>query len=469
MEACVTHDNTRTRRRMALAAALAVSAAGCVATNPTSPAASTPLREAAAIASHDGVLRTTLVAERRKVQVAGRRVWADVYNGSFVGPTLLVRPGDEVHVRLVNHLREPTNLHFHGLHISPVGHADNVFVSVPPGGAYDYSFRLPADAYSGTYWYHSHADMTSEAQVFAGLSGVLEVAGLSARLPAGLRGIAERFLALKDIQVANGAIVSDHIDSNAPTTRTVNGQLDPALTIAPGETQLWHLANVGADIFYYLRLDGHRFRVIGHDGNPVVRTWTSSRLVLPPGKRFDVLVRGGAPGVARLRTLAYNQGGDRYPERILATLRTDGPARAPVAAPIHFAPAPDLRRQPAAVTRRIVFSANRSDTEFLINGRPYDRRRIDVRARLNTVEQWTLENHTEEQHPFHLHTYRMQVISVNGRRQPFLGYQDEVILPIRGRVVVRIAFRDFTGLTVFHCHIMAHEDKGMMANLEVSR
>jgi FtsP/CotA-like multicopper oxidase with cupredoxin domain len=464
----MTHDNTRARRRMALAAALAVSSASGVATDIASPATSTPLREPAMIASHDGVLSTTLVAERRAVQVAGRRVWANVYNGSFVGPTLLVRPGDQVHVRLVNHLREPTNLHFHGLHVSPAGHADNVSVSVPPGGAHEYSFRLPTDAYSGTYWYHSHADMTSEAQVFAGLSGVLEVAGLSASLPAGLRGVAERFLALKDLQVANGSIVSDHIDSNAPTTRTVDGQLDPALTIAPGETQLWHLANVGADIFYYLGLDGHRFRVIGQDGNPVVRTWTSARLVLPPGKRFDVLVRGGAPGVARLRTLAYNQGGDRYPERILATLRTAGLARAPVAAPIHFVTAPDLRRQPAARMRRFVFSETHADMGFFINGRTYDRRRVDVRARLNTVEQWTLENHTDEQHPFHLHTYRMQVVSVNGRPRRFLGYQDEVVLPIRGRVVVRIAFRDFTGLTVFHCHILAHEDHGMMGNLEVS-
>jgi FtsP/CotA-like multicopper oxidase with cupredoxin domain len=463
----MTYDNTRARRRMALAAALAVSGACWAATDIASPAASTPLREPAVIASHDGVLRATLVAERRAVQVAGRNVWANVYNGSFVGPTLLVRAGDLMHVRLVNHLREPTNLHFHGLHISPARDADNVFVSVPPGGAHDYSFRLPADAFSGTYWYHSHADMTSEAQVFAGLSGVLEVAGLSARLPAGLQGVAERVLALKDFQVANGAIVSDHIDSNAPTTRTVDGQLDPALTVAPGETQLWHLANIGADIFYYLRLDGHRFRVIGQDGNPVVRTWTSPTLVLPPGKRFDVLVRGGAPGIARLRTLAYNQGGDHYPERTLATLRTAGPARTTVAAPVDLAPAPDLRRQPAARTRRFVFSENRGDSGFFINGRPYDRRRVDVRARLNTVEQWTLDNHTEEQHPFHLHTYRMQVISVNGRPRRFLGYQDEVILPIRGRVVVRIAFRDFTGLTVFHCHILAHEDQGMMANLEV--
>lgn len=465
----MTHDKTHARRRVALAAALALSAACCVATDVASPAASPALREPDAIASHDGVLSTTMVAERRAVQAAGRRVWANVYNGSFVGPTLLVRPGDQVHVRLVNHLREPTNLHFHGLHVSPAGHADNVFVSVPPGSAHDYSFRLPTDAASGTYWYHSHADMTSEAQVFEGLSGVMEVAGLSAKLPAGLRGVAERFLALKDLQVANGAIVSNHIDSNAPTTRTVDGQLDPALTIAPGETQLWHLANVGADIFYYLHLDGHRFRVIGQDGNPVVRTWTSQRLVLAPGKRFDVLVRGGAPGVTKLRTLAYNQGGDHYPEQILATLRTAGRAQAPVAAPINFVTAPDLRRQPAAQRRRFVFSENHADNGFFINGRLYDRRRVDARARLNTVEQWTVENHTDEQHPFHLHTYQMQVISVNGRPQPFLGYQDEVVLPIRGRVVVRIAFRDFTGLTVFHCHILAHEDQGMMANLEVRR
>ena len=106
--------------------------------------------------SHHGVLNVTLVVSARRVTIAGRRILAKVYNGAFTAPTLVAWPGDEVRVRLVNHLDEPTNLHFHGLAVSPGGHADNIFVSVAPGHAFRYAFRLPRDAATGTFWYHSH-------------------------------------------------------------------------------------------------------------------------------------------------------------------------------------------------------------------------------------------------------------------------------------------------------------------------
>ncbi len=435
------------------------------------PLATAALAEPPVISSHDHVLSATLVARRTEVTVGGRRVLAKTYNGRLVGPTLAAQPGDRVVIRLVNRLTEPTNLHFHGLHVSPAGHADNIYVSVAPGREFTYSFVIPRDQGTGTYWYHSHADMTSEEQVFSGLSGVLEVQGLAAALPAGLRGVTERVIALRDVQVRKGAIVSRDIDSDAPTTRLVDGQVDPSIAVAPGETQLWHLANIGADIFYRVRLDGQRFRVLAQDGNPVVKTFTAASLVMPPGKRYDVLVVGAPGGNHALRTLAYDQGGDHYPDRVLATVATTGVAvpAAPPAAPISFVPTPDLRRLAAVRGRRFVFSEDEATSRFFINGRQYDRHRVDVRARLGTVEQWTIRNHTDEQHPFHMHTYPMQVVSVNGEARPFTGYQDEVILPVHGRVVIRVHFTDLTGETVFHCHILAHEDHGMMQNLLVTR
>ena len=185
-----------------------------------------------------------------------------------------------------------------------------------------------------------------------------------------------------------------------------------------------------------------------------------------------MLVRGAAgAGRAVLRTVAYDQGGDHYPAVALATLETTPtPPQPAVAWPVQFATTQlDLASVAPSRRRRFVFSEDEPNSRFYINGRMYDRRRVDVRARLGTVEQWTIANHSQEQHPFHLHTYPMQVMSVNGRRRAFTGYQDEVILPVHGRVVVRIRFADFTGETVFHCHILAHEDHGMMANLLVTR
>ncbi len=449
---------------------------------PAPGVAGAPLHEPAVYRSRHGVLKVTLVASSRVVRIAGRRVLAKVYNGSWVAPTLSIAPGDLVEITLVNHLREPTNLHFHGLEVSPGGHADNVFVTVDPGRSFHYRFRLPRDAATGTFWYHSHLmvpaaeaarypNAASEEQVFDGLSGLIEVRGLTRDLPASLRGLPQRYLALRDVQLHGNAIVSRGIDSGAPTTRLVDGQYQPTLTIAPGQTQLWHIANIGADIFYRLSLSGSTFEVVAQDGHPVIHPERAPTLVLPPGKRWDVLVTGPArSGRAVLRTLPYNQGEDRYPHARLATVITRGAARRAVPTPgTILAHQLDLRRVRAARRRTIVFSENPAGTGFFINGRSYEPHRIDFRARLGTVQQWTIVNHTDEQHPFHLHTYPMQAISVDGVPVAFDGYQDEIVLPVGGYVVVRVHFVRFTGLTVFHCHILAHEDMGMMANLLVTR
>jgi len=265
-------------------------------------------------------------------------VLAKVYNGSFVAPTLMIRPGDMVRLKLVNCLDEPTNLHFHGLEISPSGHADNIFLSINPGQSFRYYFRLPRNAPTGTFWYHSHEivpasqmarypNTSSEEQVFDGLSGLIEVQGLTNDLPVSLQRLPERYLALRDVQISNGAIVSQDIDSNAPTTRLVNGQVHPRITIAPGQTQLWHIANIGADIFYHLSLPGHTFDVIAQDGHPLLHAQPATTLILPPGKPYDVLVRGGRRGPTALRTLSFNEGDDHYPARTLATLVTTGRRR----------------------------------------------------------------------------------------------------------------------------------------------
>ena len=197
---------------MRMATAPAPPPAGVGPLRPARGVAGAPLREPAVYRSHDGVLNVTLVASSRVVRIAGRQVVAKVYNGSWVAPTLSIAPGDLVEIRLVNHLHEPTNLHFHGLEISPGGHADNIFVTVDPGHSFRYRFRLPRDAPTGTFWYHSHLmvpareaarypNAASEEQVFDGLSGLIEVRGLTHDLPASLREPPQRYLALRDVQV----------------------------------------------------------------------------------------------------------------------------------------------------------------------------------------------------------------------------------------------------------------------------
>jgi FtsP/CotA-like multicopper oxidase with cupredoxin domain len=312
--------------------------------------------------------------------------------------------------------------------------------------------------------------MQGEEQVFGGMSGAIIVDGLNKLLPAGLRHITEHTLDLKDFQVnEQGEIISSGIDSNAPTTRTVNGQVDPVLRMRPGETQLWHIANIGADIFYDLHLDGSVFHVIAEDGHPVNTVWSANDLIMPPGKRYDVLVQAEAAGVSQLRTLDYSTGpnGDDYPDDVLATILTQGTPERPVRLPRHIEAFHDLRRDKIAAFHTLVFSENPDTDQFFINGQQFDANRVDVVARLGTTQEWTIVNTTDEQHPFHLHTNPFQVVSINGQPYQAHSYQDTVVLPVHGEVQILIRFSDFTGTTFFHCHIMHHEENGMMGVLQI--
>jgi FtsP/CotA-like multicopper oxidase with cupredoxin domain len=435
-----------------------------------SVARSSLLQEPAQMVSHNGFLHVDLLVERRKVEVGGRKRWALTYNGSYMPPTLRIRPGDKLDLTMKNTLDEGTNLHVHGLHVSPRGHSDNVFIHIHPGRTWHYSYRFPDSLRPGTYWYHSHAHPMSAPQVAGGMSGVLIVDGLRPYLPANLRHITEHVIGLKDFQVQGDAVKTQHLHIGAPTNRTVNGQLNPNILIRPGETQLWRLANISANIYYKVHLQGQRFHVIAHDGTPVDRIWTADSLLLAAGARFDVLVQGGPAGRTQLQTLAYNTGpgGNKFPKATLATLVSEGPAQRPATLPTStFAPTTDLSHARIAVRRTIVFSENKKGTKFYINGKQFDPNRVDIRAKLNTVEEWTVRNVSDEEHSFHVHVNKFQLMSINGHPHHGHGLQDTASIPVHGRFVIRTRFSNYTGKTVLHCHILNHEDDGMMAVLEI--
>ncbi|TMC50069.1 MAG: multicopper oxidase family protein, partial [Chloroflexi bacterium] len=294
------------------------------------PARRETFRDQAVVASHDGVLALTLTAARATVDVASRPVLAAVYNGSYVPPTLRVRPGDVVKLRLVNSLDDETNLHMHGLAVSPLGNSDNVFLHVAPGGAQDYEIRIPSSHAPGLYWYHPHPHGHSDDQVRNGMSGALIVEGLLDPFP-DLRDVTEHVLLLKDAQIGGGHIVHRAIGDDA--VRTVNGMLNPTITLRPGETQLWRIGNIGADLYYVLTLEGHRFYEVARDGYRLARLVSQRQLLLPPGAREEVLVQAAGPGTYALRTAGFNTGpqGNQYPGVVLATMRVGGAAITPMA------------------------------------------------------------------------------------------------------------------------------------------
>ena len=442
------------------------------------------------ISSSAGTLEISLTAKAAPVTISGKRVNARVYgvsaNGksyppAFMPPTLVVNPGDNLKVNLVNELGEPTNLHQHGFFVSPSGNADNIFVDLSSGKSFFYNYQLPSDIATGSYWYHPHYHPLVEEQVFGGLSGFIYVRGIENKLPPQLQGITQQFVGLKDFQLdANNSIPAANIDSGAPTNRTINGQIQPVMRMRPGETQLWHIGNLGADIWYNLELAGFTFMVIAEDANPVDQTWSTKTLMMPPAKRFDVLVQAPAAGSFQLITRNMNTGpdGDHYPATLLATVKVQGAAMAPAGLPAHIEPFDDLSK--AVIARKRIFdlSENPTTNQFYINQREFNANQVDATPVTGTVEEWVFKNSSRELHPIHMHVNDAHVVSINGVMQARKSLQDTIPIPyatyddkgnlIPGEVVMRIRFREFVGPYVYHCHILAHEDNGMMTIVNVT-
>jgi len=188
-----------------------------------------------------------------------------------------------------------------------------------------------------------------------------------------------------------------------------------------------------------------------------------------------VLVQGGPQGTYKLRTLSFDQGadGDNYPEVTLATLISEGPAEEPIALPTkeQFPVVEDLRNQTIADRRTFVFSEDPDTNQFYINKKQFNESRIDTNVTLGRVEEWTIRNVADEEHVFHIHQLDFQVIEVNGKPVPFTGHQDVVNLPVKSEVKILVPFTNpvMVGKFVYHCHIVAHEDSGMMAIIQVVR
>lgn len=425
-----------------------------------------------------------LAAGPARVLAGGQNATLWTYNGSFPGPVLRVREGEQVRIRLTNRLSEPTNLHFHGLHIP--SDVDDPFLEVPPGGSTLYEFTVPYGS-AGTYWYHPHLHGRVARQLFAGLAGALLVEEPFDASP-GLGDAEEHVLVLKDLSLVDGApaphLPFDWMNGKEGALRLVNGTLRPVLTPQRSIVRL-RLINASNARYYRVRLDGHVLRLIATDGGLIERPQFFRELLLAPGERAEVLIRLWRRGQFPLLDLPYDRGalmaghGHGMPHspmgpssghqlvggEILLWLDTTRVSER-VSMPMTGAAVERLDQAPIAATRRLVLSEGMMG-RFLINGRRFDPQRIDIDGQAGTVEVWELENRGGMDHPFHLHAYPFQVLSRNGLTAPFRAWKDVVNLPPGDRVRIAVPLRDFGGRTVFHCHIAEHEDLGMMGVLSV--
>jgi FtsP/CotA-like multicopper oxidase with cupredoxin domain len=430
------------------------------------------------IASVDGVLSATLTVEPAVATVANEAVtFPALYNGLYMPPVLRVQPGDSIQLILRNYGVQSTNVHYHGLNVTPMGAGDNVFLEIEPGITFAYDFPIPASHMQGLYWYHPHFDPLLNTQIAGGMSGGIIIGDILAPFPQ-LADIPERVMLLKDLKVENGEPVLDPGPSG-PTKRTINGLYQPQITMQPGQLEFWRIGNIGSNIYYQLTLDKQPFNIIAQDGNLQNRVVTTDTLILPPGKRLEMLVYGPRSGTYRLQAAPFNTGpdGDQYPGQLLATVVSTGASVAEIPLPTSFPPLTDLSQGRIDKRRPIVFADTANPNQFTVNGKPFNPNCIDTIVNLGAIEEWTIQNTAQEAHVFHIHQLDFQVTEINGQPVPFTGYQDVVTLPPAADdntpsvVKVIIPFTDpvIVGKFVYHCHIIQHEDQGMMASLYVQQ
>ena len=423
------------------------------------------------VVSKDGLLDVTLTARLGPAKVAGRDVITYVYNHSFPGPTMRIHPGDRLRVKLVNQLPDmPTNLHVHGFHVSPSGNSDNVFLHIMPGETFQFEFDTPTDHAPGLYWYHPHPHGYSELQVYGGMAGGIVNVGPFDDLP-GIAGLKERVLLIQISAFrADGHLLPLEEVTAAPTPYYVNGQVNPTIRIRPGETQRWRIGNISADFFVNLHLDGHVMHETMADANPQDRPVPQNAIVLGPAERTEVLVQAGAPGTYQFKTLPFGPGLQATPEVLLATMVVEGEPVTSTPLPTELVPFLDLRTVPVDRTRELEFQmVPQPDGTFKdqISGQQFDPDVVNQVVQLGATEEWTISNATEFWHPFHIHVNEFQVVALNGQPYEAHGYEDTFPVPPHGSFTMRIRFTDFTGRFVYHCHILAHEDGGMMGVVEV--
>lgn len=466
----------------------------------------------------DGTLRGEITAQVTRTPVDGQTVELYTYNGHFPGPTLRAREGDTLEIHFTNRLPEPTSLHWHGLHISP--DIDNPLLEVKPGETHTYTFTVPRGS-AGTLWYHPHIHKTVANQVHKGLGGLFIIEGPLDQTP-GLKDIATHVLVLKDLHSQNGKVpqpnMLDLMNGMEGSTLLVNGRVNPTLTPTTSPVRLRVLNSSNAR-YYRLSIPGQVLHLIGTDLGLIEKPTPTTELLLAPGERSEILVAFSGPGTFQLQNLPYDrglmtmnsmsstppdpkmdgmqgmdmkgmdmkdmdmkdmdmngmegmhhmgmgQGTKAAGPEVLMTFRV--PEGLPeVALPVRLRPIRPLGVFQAFPDRLFELGEDMRTMQFLINGRSFDEDPLVVTVKKDQVEVWDVVNRSDMDHPFHLHTYPFQVVSRNGVKEPFLAFKDTVNVRPGERVRLRVKFADFTGLTVFHCHLLEHEDLGMMGVLKV--
>lgn len=417
------------------------------------------------------------------------------YNGSFLGPTLVMTKGEVISVSITNLLTDVTTVHWHGLHL-PGKMDGGPHQVIQPGATWRPTFTMLNEA--STPWYHPHphgeehahpakdaqprgqvSGATTGKQVYAGLAGMILIrdsASAALNLP-DTYGVDEFPIVVQDRNFNTDGSFREYPaqqdrDLHKGNFFLINGTLAGNLD-APAQLVRFHLLNGSNARFYNFGFaDNRNFQQIASDNALLNQPVQRNRVMMGPGERVEIVV--DLQGLAG-KTLYFAHYGDElitpltsvddYDEAklILFTIHVTAPTANPVTSlPQTLNHIARLDRSQAVFTRTLVLNIPPS-----INLKTFAMDVINITATLGSQEVWSIINQSEEPHPIHIHDSPFQILSRNGKLPPAyeLGWKDTVIVHPLERVDLMKDFSGFadpTGPFMYHCHILDHEDKGMM-------
>ncbi|MFI6877416.1 multicopper oxidase family protein [Streptomyces sp. NPDC050400] len=411
---------------------------------------------------------------------AGRRTATWGFNGDYLGPTLRARLGEKVEVRVRNRLPEASTVHWHGMHL-PARMDGGPHQMVDPGR--DWTPRWTVDQPAATLWYHPHPHGATEKHVQRGLAGMFLVDDArSERLALPKRyGVDDLPVIVQDVKFDGAKFDHGHgmmrsIGFLGDRTM-VNGTLDPYKVVRDERVRLRLLNASTARTYDFGFSDGREFALVGTDGGLLERPATTDRIQLSPGERAEVVVRM-APGERTvLRSHAQGNYGDAWQKRFAGG--DDSFDVLQLRAADRLRPSPEVPSELGELELPKAADAVRSRHFDLrmsgINGRPMDMNRVDDTVTRGTTELWTVRNDNGMPHNFHVHDVQFRVVEVNGKTPPpaLRGRKDTVFLPSGTELKLALRFDggpEFADPDVpfmYHCHLLTHEDGGMMGQFVV--
>jgi FtsP/CotA-like multicopper oxidase with cupredoxin domain len=496
---------------------------------PDRPASGSVVNDGFSISSQQSVLRAQLTLAR-SVDQFGYTHYCYKYNASgqvVEAPTLRLNPGDKLELNIVNRIKDTgaakmkmhmegaagavcgdggdatidsTNVHFHGLNVPPVCHQDDVINTlIQPGSpGFRYDVQIPLTEPPGLYWYHPHVHGFTEFQVNGGAAGAIIVEGIEKYRPE-VQGLNERVFVIRQQYLVPWI--------PGPYQLSINYQVAspeypaPIIQMQPNEKQFWRVANASLQDFLELQVLNNNkpepLQIIALDGYPLPSTRNEKTILIPPAGRAEFIVTApSSSGNAVFYTQTYSTGPTGNPDvaTVLANIQvTDSKQDAHTQKKTSAEPAfeaalkfADLENQKVTAERKLFFSEEFGGTngpiQFYITVEGQKQRLFEpdekpvIKTKVGAVEDWTIENRALETHAFHMHQIHFKVLEIDGKPAGHSEMRDTIEIPYwdgKGNpyhsVKLRMDFRDpnIAGTFLFHCHILLHEDLGMMHKILV--